>query len=401
MPTDDQPTPIGRFSLRTLLAVMAAGGFFLGPIPWLGGMYVTALVVSSVLLAFVSFGVCTRTTAWPAAACLVSFAGVVAPPALLQGFATLLIVLLTHPIRQRVTLRLAACLAVMVAVYAVALTDARRRTERFDAVRAQYPVVSLADRLPDVPDTAAPVALAPAIEENLSQLEAWSEDRLRYGRRADSLRRLHTRAARQFTAATGFGLVRMPSIYLHDEYFAAKPLDTEPLTLQADDGLDLEPAQLELTARFFHPDAFGYVAGPGEAAGFTPHGVRRQRGYELNEVRFAEAARWRVERLELVGLLNHPEPVVYMLPGNPSMNQLAGAPTRPLDAFEAATLAKLLTSSDLEYLEDDTGGVRMLGAIRAAKQCLGCHQVSRGRLLGAFSYRLSMLPKGGAEVDSE
>jgi hypothetical protein len=38
----------------------------------------------------------------------------------------------------------------------------------------------------------------------------------------------------------------------------------------------------------------------------------------------------------------------------------------------------------------------MLGSLRAAKQCLDCHNVQRGELLGAFSYRLTL-----AEDDSE
>ena len=38
----------------------------------------------------------------------------------------------------------------------------------------------------------------------------------------------------------------------------------------------------------------------------------------------------------------------------------------------------------------------MAHALRAAKQCLDCHNVQRGELLGAFSYRLTL-----AEDDSE
>ena len=36
----------------------------------------------------------------------------------------------------------------------------------------------------------------------------------------------------------------------------------------------------------------------------------------------------------------------------------------------------------------DGPAYRMLGSLRAAKQCLDCHTASRGDLLGAFSYAL-------------
>ena len=38
-------------------------------------------------------------------------------------------------------------------------------------------------------------------------------------------------------------------------------------------------------------------------------------------------------------------------------------------------------------------GLRILGAIRAAKQCVDCHGGERGALLGAFSYTLTQRPK--------
>ena len=36
--------------------------------------------------------------------------------------------------------------------------------------------------------------------------------------------------------------------------------------------------------------------------------------------------------------------------------------------------------------------VRMVGAVRATTQCLDCHRVERGALLGAFSYDLWRTP---------
>ena len=37
--------------------------------------------------------------------------------------------------------------------------------------------------------------------------------------------------------------------------------------------------------------------------------------------------------------------------------------------------------------------LRMLGAIRAANQCVACHAAERGQLLGAFSYTLQLQPE--------
>jgi hypothetical protein len=88
-----------------------------------------------------------------------------------------------------------------------------------------------------------------------------------------------------------------------------------------------------------------------------------------------------------VGLLFHNEPVVYVSENLPRMDELRGAPTRPLDGFEATALEKLRSGEDL-LVAEAPNGVRMLGAIRSLKQCGTCHGSTRGTLLGAFSYTL-------------
>jgi hypothetical protein len=85
--------------------------------------------------------------------------------------------------------------------------------------------------------------------------------------------------------------------------------------------------------------------------------------------------------------LKYDQPVAYVSNNLPKMDELRDAPTRPLDAFEQEALAALQQGEDL-MLEGRPGHMRMLGSLRAAKQCLRCHQVSRGALLGAFSYKL-------------
>ncbi|MBX9677685.1 MAG: hypothetical protein K2X38_02895 [Gemmataceae bacterium] len=60
--------------------------------------------------------------------------------------------------------------------------------------------------------------------------------------------------------------------------------------------------------------------------------------------------------------------------------------TRNLDMFETAGVHELLTGKDV-YIRTKDHVVRMLGALRAADQCIRCHtEAKAGDLLGAFSY---------------
>lgn len=69
------------------------------------------------------------------------------------------------------------------------------------------------------------------------------------------------------------------------------------------------------------------------------------------------------------------------------MDELRDAPTRPLNPFETSALPALRKGRELEA-SFSADHIRMLGAIRATKQCLGCHAGERGEMLGAFSYLL-------------
>lgn len=70
------------------------------------------------------------------------------------------------------------------------------------------------------------------------------------------------------------------------------------------------------------------------------------------------------------------------------MEELRDAPTRALAPFETRALAALNTGEDVVTEQPSADVLQMVGAIRAARQCLECHQVQRGALLGAFSYEL-------------
>jgi len=97
--------------------------------------------------------------------------------------------------------------------------------------------------------------------------------------------------------------------------------------------------------------------------------------------------RWKVQTLDLVGLLLHDEPVAYISDHLPSMDELRTASTRPLDKFETLGLIALRHGKDL-FISRDGESLRMRGGISSTKQCVVCHGGKRADLLGAFSYTL-------------
>jgi hypothetical protein len=144
----------------------------------------------------------------------------------------------------------------------------------------------------------------------------------------------------------------------------------------------------ESVGQFAHPDGFGLVEDRRHVAGFLPHSFRYL-PREYNE-------RIKVETIDLVGLLLHPEPLAYVSADLPRMDELRKAPTRPLDEFESAGLRQLRDGEDLVYANSGEY-VRMLGAVRNAAHCAKCHGGERGDLLGAFSYVLRRSKASGPE----
>ncbi|HEY8504829.1 MAG TPA: hypothetical protein VIL46_09620 [Gemmataceae bacterium] len=100
---------------------------------------------------------------------------------------------------------------------------------------------------------------------------------------------------------------------------------------------------------------------------------------------------WELTSLQLVSLLKFDAPAVYVSPNMPRMDELRDAPVRALDDFERRALAELRWGEDL-VAEASPQRFRMLGALRAARQCLDCHSAERGDLLGAFSYEFRPAP---------
>jgi len=137
---------------------------------------------------------------------------------------------------------------------------------------------------------------------------------------------------------------------------------------------------------FFHSQGFGYFKDREHVAGFKSHGFRFFSDYFT-----FKDPKWQVQHVLLVGILQHEQPVVYLTDNLPSMEQVRLGKTRSLDFFEEAAFPSLCEGEDL-YIVSKEKTLRMLGAIRATKTCLQCHDAEVGDLLGAFSYTLRYHP---------
>lgn len=265
-------------------------------------------------------------------------------------------------------------------------------------LRARYPYESMEDRAPaprpdDRPDPLPdPVARRLAEVEQAIEVDGWKHNRAQY------LRVLHEETVALFVNSPGFGVGRLRMPRPSEQVLEPEPRDdppTQPASppppgpyregtnrVPAADAEGLAGLHADGTLDFVNPDGFGFVKDRRHVAGFLSHGFSRVP---------SSSRTWAVRRVELVGLLRHPGPVVYVSARLPAMDDLKGAPTRPPDEFEAAGLAAVRRGEDV-YAARVGDGVRMVGAIRSAKQCVECHGGARGDLLGAFSYALGPEP---------
>lgn len=224
--------------------------------------------------------------------------------------------------------------------------------------------------------------------------------------RAKLLQELHEKTRKFFVESPGEGAVRRmatPEEILMDEFDfgqaaralvqpgepAAFPLSAgEPLSRVEPNG-DFHLCHMGGLLDFFYPQGFGYVKDLAHVAGFKAHGFRTD-PFPAWRV---ENWRWRVQHIQLVGILSHEQPLVYLTDRLPSMEQVRRGKTRALDYFEEAALPTLREGEDL-FIAGKGETVRMLGALRATKTCQQCHDAEVGDLLGAFSYTLRRGPSG-------
>jgi hypothetical protein len=201
----------------------------------------------------------------------------------------------------------------------------------------------------------------------------------------------------RFVNAPSFGVRRMiivqptkERLMLEPDVAVAQPAPmTYVPTALSDDwkaaapDADLRKLHFVSQLDFLNPRGFGYVKNRTEVAGFQSHFFRA----------VPKSDGWQVRTIDLVGLLLHQEPVVYVTANLPRMEELRKAPTRALDDYEAASLKKLQKGETL-VVDQSPKGLRMLGAIRATQQCIACHGGDEGEMLGAFAYVLGPGKKG-------
>lgn len=270
-------------------------------------------------------------------------------------------------------------------------------------LQQQYPFESMESRLLDVRPTSIAMQ-GVAARNDVNILEGMLEEHLTMssagwgGGREAHLERLHEHTVQCFVNSPGFGVARAPGLTVSEDVLqrgtkeeSARPVQPQPRGSEAlspgDPGVpcpsadqpDWEGFHRSCYMDFVYAEGFGLFKDRQHVAGFRPHQFRT--APERN-------ADWRkLLSVDLVGLVMHEKPVAYVSDLLPRMDELRTAPIRELDAFETQGLAAL-KSGDTLFIRQHDDRLRLLGAIRATKQCVECHGCERGDLLGAFSYVL-------------
>jgi hypothetical protein len=282
-----------------------------------------------------------------------------------------------------------------IAVYGWFIWSGIETIQELATLKLKYPFVALEERLAFERNALTATsranvqpALTPAVQTQLDELDDFLERRQYYSR-AWSLQALHEDSYYQFARAAGFGVARMPMVHprtieLEPRHTVALPLSIA-VVAQDPDRKELSPVHSTAIRDFIDPERTGYIRSRAEVSGFEAHGfseLPQQFAYEGSD-----AGIWHIRRLELVSLLRHDEPRVYVAETLPQMDQLAEVPHRALNEFEASALPQLETAEDV-VIDQQPERIQMLGAVRAASNCLECHEGQRGKLLGAFSYEI-------------
>ncbi|MFO0822343.1 MAG: hypothetical protein U0792_04380 [Gemmataceae bacterium] len=321
-------------------------------------------------------------------------------------------------------------------------------TERIKRLLAAYPFVSLEERLKfDGPGRKRVDQSLPTAKLELGKWqEAFkdgerknippatfamllAEDRLKQEEHFDrmqALANLHKLEVHKFVTNPGFGIRRVMVrgfLERHEQppkdwsegdrgEVVTLPKQGSFFTPNKDEKGPTLPATMALT--YFHahaaheftrPDSWGLVKDKKQVAGFKPHTLEfapdygaRQRHDTKNPTKDKDGKitgyplieRWAIRKVELVGLLMHESPVVYLTEGNqlPTMKAAKDAKTRELEQFEKDALKELAAGKEAVHVAATVNQIRMVGAIRMAEACMKCHEGKQGDLLGAFTYDL-------------
>ena len=396
-----------RFSLRTLLTITAVACVLLAPYHWFGPVYLVSAIASATLVFCCIRGYASGS---PALALVAAGSGAVTglflvlgiPTFFLHALANLGVLALVLLAKPRVRTLTVVLVLTAFTIYGFAFRNSYDEYRKQLEMQAKYPIESLEDRLDfDVernlgvqqPQSIQPQTLSPVVLTSLTMREVDADSY--YYRRPSALERLHSESRLRFQVAAGFGSARMA--YVRTRNLVDEPRTPQILPLavsagyaDADDPNASRELHADVVLDFLNPEDFGYVASQRKAAGFISHGFRHVES-SLRGCGQQEES-WQLTRLELVSLLRHDPPRVYESDTLPAMDQLEEIPHRSLDQFETDALPQLEFRRDL-VIQHAPDRIRMLGSLRASNDCLQCHSVSRGELLGAFSYELVKIEK--------
>lgn len=233
--------------------------------------------------------------------------------------------------------------------------------------------------------------------ESLAAMDAYIENNMDDWRhRSGMLTDLHRQYVEAFVLSKGFGYYRM-SVFASEERLR----EQETQNIDLSDEVKNQTVSLHdvptLTLKgYIDPWRIGFVAGNGYVAGFSSHRIPDLSRFKVAYIDSARVSNrsmgipetFRITRLELISLLRHESPCVYVTPLVVELDAVDSRKTREPTFFEQSAIQKMQNGEDL-ILEDQAGRIVMVGAIRAGNTCLKCHTAAHGALLGAFSYDLA------------
>lgn len=278
----------------------------------------------------------------------------------------------------------------------------RSDMQRYDEIRESLVPLKADDRLTR---PAKPAIDAEPNTNELEELEESANYHWKMNGREYHFSLLHRNQIDQFVNHPGFGVMRMlRSVREKDYYLPHREPIPQPVRLAtSQDRVAFDhpiptPKHVEklthrkTVAEFAFPFGWGWERSPNEYLGFQPHQLGKRSRFEsdmLGTWSLELDGGWRIASLELIGLLAHPKPTVYMTANLPRMDEAKTAPTRDPDEFETAGLKAIAKGQELYFGKSRSEPLlRMVGGIRAAKSCVNCHGCREGELLGAFSYTL-------------
>ena len=247
-----------------------------------------------------------------------------------------------------------------------------------ERLRKKYPYESLIERLsyetsarrtaPKLSDSAAKRLAA----KDKQFSEATAKGMHYRAMRAESLRMLHEEEVKTFVGKPGAGLARMPvpgPSYLPQSERRHLPLaDADMLQPDFDVAVTLPAKQTDAANRriylpsiesmqhyhfnsentFASAPSLGYIKSRNQVAGFQPHGlsfIQRLSTFKRRPWYTRAKELWAVHRMELVSLLKHETPGVYVSRNVPRMEDLRDGEVRPLNDFETPSLKKLVDAA--------------------------------------------------------